>query len=54
MNPEAYLSAIEYYEENLTEDNLDQIIVDLADIFGEHLLQTLYEQGFFIAPSKRN
>lgn len=51
---QAYFEAIEFYEENLTEDNTDEVIQMLQDMFPSEILMILIEQGFFIAPSKRN
>ena len=51
---QAYFEAIEFYEENLTEDNTDEVVQMLQDMFPSEILMILIEQGFFIAPSKRN
>jgi hypothetical protein len=53
-NATAYFEAIEFYEENLTEDNADEVIQMLQDMFPAEILMILIDQGFFIAPSKRN
>ena len=51
---QAYFEAIEFYEENLTEDHADEVVEMLQDMFPSEILMILIEQGFFIAPTKRN
>ena len=47
-------SFIDFYEDNLTEDNVDEIVNMLEEMFPADVLLCLISQGYFIAPTQAN
>jgi hypothetical protein len=50
----AYFEVIDFYEDNLTEDNVDEIVNMLEEMFPADVLLCLISQGYFIAPTQVN
>jgi hypothetical protein len=50
----AYFEVIDFYEDNLTEDNVDEIVNMLEEMFPADVLLCLIRQGYFIAPTQVN
>ena len=49
-----YFAEIDFYEDNIDEYNVDEVVDALQQEFPERILVCLINQGFFVAPTKCN